>query len=215
LFESENNPMRFFLLVLLAIPVFTMAQVDTVVVRSDAQFVSKFSHRLNYARQNLKYHMEERGNVREVFVFFSTLEDLRSGEKMYAVRVDPRGNRNIFTDAPLESVEYIDADELPQVIGYLDKILNEIIPSDHNGARYTEFRFYTRGGVMLECYTGLNRWRFCINYKIGNMGLTNLQAYDKGAEYTYINNPSALRELRDIFAGIQKEIPKNAPHPRP
>lgn len=201
--------MRIFTLLLLVIPIWALGQVDTVVVRSDAQFVSKFSHRLNYARQNLKYHMEERGNVREVFVFFSTLEDLRTGEKMYAVRVDPRGNRNIFTDAPLESVEYIDADELPQVIDYLEKILKEIMPSNHNSARYTEFRFYTRGGIMLECYTGLNRWRFCINYKIGNMGMTNLQAYDKGAEYTYINNPSALQELRDILVGIQKEIPAN------
>jgi hypothetical protein len=41
------------------------------------------------------------------------------------------------------------------------------------------------------------------------MGMTNLQAYDKGAEYTYINNPSALQELRDILVGIQKEIPTN------
>ena len=202
--------MRTFLLLTICTLLFCtptlFAQVDTVVVQPDSSRISRFSRKLNYERRNLKYHMEERGNVREVFVFLSTLEELPSGRKTFAVRIDARGNRNIFTDAPLSATEYIDADELGGVIEFLDTAVNHIMNTDQNVHRYTEYRHYTRGGIMLELYTGLNRWRFCFNYKTGALGDTNVLTLDKLDNITYINRPEALRELLVLLQELQKEI---------
>jgi hypothetical protein len=168
---------------------------DTVVVRQDSTFESFFHRKLYDHRTNLKYHLEDRGNVRELRVFLAVLEELVSGKKMYAVRIDERGNRNLFTDAPVGNAEYIDEDELPTFIGYLRKVRNEVMNTDHASQQYTEYRFYTRAGIMLECYTGLTRWRCVIHYELNKMPVDS-----------YINNPERLRELIETLEFIEKEI---------
>lgn len=172
-----------------------IAQVDTVVVRADSMFESKMHRKLNNKRTNVKYHLDERGTIRDMIVYLATLEELNTGYKQYAVRVDNRLNRNLFTDAPVTNAEYIDEDELPLFISYLEKITREIMPSNHGDQRYTEYRFYTRAGIMLECYTGVNRWRCAINYELGTVPIN-----------TYINNPEALDALMQTFISIQQEI---------
>jgi hypothetical protein len=171
------------------------AQVDTVVVRVDSMFESKLHRKLYDNRTNVKYHLDERGNIRDIAVFLATLEELETGHKMYAVRVDQRLNRSLFTDAPMTNAEYIDEDELPKFIGYLKKIRNAIMQEDHLTQRYTEYRFYTRAGIMLECYTGVNRWRCLLHYEISKTPVD-----------TYISNPERLDEFIDVMEGIQKEI---------
>ncbi|MFY8004644.1 MAG: hypothetical protein ACOVNR_07360 [Chitinophagaceae bacterium] len=179
---------------------------DTVIIESDNRFISKFSKRLNIDRKNLKYKMEERGSIRDLRVFLSTLEDLETNEKMYAVRIDSRGNLGLFSDNPLNAAEYIDMDELDKVIGYLSTIYNQIKTSDFSGSVYEEYRFYTRGGIMFECYTGINRWRFCIHYKSGIFGINNLLAIDKADDYTYINRREGIKELMEVMIGIKNEL---------
>lgn len=171
------------------------AQIDTVVIRQDSMFESKFHRKLYNYRTNVKYHLDERGNVREMAVYLATLEELNTGHKMYAVRIDQRLNRNLFTDAPAANAEYIDEDELDLFIGYLQKVRNEIIRTDHQSQRYTEYRFYTRAGIMLECYTGVNRWRCVVHYEIAKLPVD-----------TYINNPERLEELLQTMIDINREI---------
>ncbi|XVJ65201.1 MAG: hypothetical protein HEQ40_03155 [Lacibacter sp.] len=173
----------------------TFAQVDTVVIRVDSMFESKFHRKLYDNRTNVKYHLDEWANVRELAVYMATLEELNTGHKMYAVRIDQRLNRNLFTDAPATNAEYIDEDELEKFIGYLQQVRNEIMKTDHSTQRYTEYRFYTRAGIMLECYTGVNRWRCVIHYEIGKMPMD-----------AYINNPERLQELLQALMEINKEI---------
>ena len=172
-----------------------LAQVDTVVIRVDSMFESKFHRKLYDNRTNVKYHLTEWNNIRDVVVYLATLEELESGHKLYAVRIDQRLNRNILTDAPLTNAEYIDEDELEKFMGYLQQVKNEIMKSDHSTQRYTEYRFYTRAGIMLECYTGVNRWRCVIHYEIGKVPVD-----------TYINNPERLDELLQTLTEIKKEI---------
>jgi hypothetical protein len=190
--------------------IFTCIQVtaqkrDTVIVESDNRFISNFSKRLNIERRNLNYKMEERGSIRDLRVYLSTLEDLENNKKMYAIRIDSRGNMGLFSDNPLNAAEYIDLDELDKVIGYLNTIYSQIKTSEFNGNVYEEYRFYTRGGIMFECYTGINRWRFCIHYKTGLFGINNLLAIDKGDNYTYINRREGIKELLDVFTAIKAE----------
>lgn len=173
----------------------TFAQVDTVVIRVDSMFESKFHRKLYDNRTNVKYHLDEWANVRELAVYMATLEELNTGNKMYAVRIDQRLNRNLFTDAPATNAEYIDEDELEKFIGYLQQVRNEIMKTDHGTQRYTEYRFYTRAGIMLECYTGVNRWRCFIHYEIGKIPMD-----------AYINNPERLQELLQALMEINKEI---------
>lgn len=173
----------------------TFAQVDTVVIRVDSMFESKFHRKLYDNRTNVKYHLDEWANVRELAVYMATLEELNTGHKIYAVRIDQRLNRNLFTDAPATNAEYIDEDELEKFIGYLQQVRNEIMKTDHSTQRYTEYRFYTRAGIMLECYTGVNRWRCVIHYEIGKMPMD-----------AYINNPERLQELLQALMEINKEI---------
>ena len=148
---------------------YTQAQIDTVVVRVDSMFESKLHRKLYDNRTNVKYHLDERGNVRDIFVFLATLEEIDTGHKLYGVRIDQRFNRAIFTDAPASNAEYIDEDELPKFIGYLKMIRDEVMKNDHTPQKYTEYRFYTRAGIMLECYTGVNRWRCVLHYEIAKM----------------------------------------------
>ncbi len=201
--------MKHFLLIAvwasLAVSAFAQKR-DTVIIESDNRFISKFSKRLNIDRKNLKYKMEERGSIRDLRVFLSTLEDLETNEKMYAVRIDSRGNLGLFSDNPLNAAEYIDMDELDKVIGYLSTIYNQIKTSDFSGSVYEEYRFYTRGGIMFECYTGINRWRFCIHYKSGIFGINNLLAIDKADDYTYINRREGIKELMEVMIGIKNEL---------
>jgi hypothetical protein len=169
-------------------------QIDTVVVRPDSTFESRI-HRLLYnQRTNVKYHLEQRGRIREVIVYFATLEVLATGEKLYGARIDRRGNRNLFTDAPSQNAEYIDEDELDKVIGYLKNIRNEIMPN-FDGRRYTEYRYYTRAGIMFECYTGMNRMRLQIHYEINKL-----------PEDSYLNNPNQVEELIESLEEISAEI---------
>lgn len=179
---------------------------DTVIIASDNSFISNFSKRLNIDRRNLKYTMEERGSIRDLRVYLSTIEDLETQQKMYGVRIDTWTNLGLFSDNPLNAAEYIDADEIDKVIGYLSMIYNQIKTSDFKGNVYQEYRFYTRGGIMLECYTGINRWRFCIHYKTGLFGINNLLAIDKADNYTYINRREGIKELMDVFIGIKNEL---------
>ncbi|HEX4957099.1 MAG TPA: hypothetical protein VFV46_02890 [Lacibacter sp.] len=184
-----------FTLTLSLFSLITLAQVDTVVIRVDSMFESKFHRKLYDNRTNVKYHLTEWNNIREIAVYLATLEELNTGHKLYAVRIDQRLNRNIFTDAPMNNAEYIDEDELEKFIGYLKQVKNEIMKTDQNTQRYTEYRFYTRAGIMLECYTGINRWRCVIHYEIGKVPVD-----------TYINNPERLEELIQTLSEIKKEI---------
>jgi hypothetical protein len=177
---------------------YTQAQIDTVVVRVDSMFESKLHRKLYDNRTNVKYHLEERGNVRDIFVFLATLEELDTGQKLYGVRIDQRFNRAIFTDAPASNAEYIDEDELPKFIGYLKMIRDEVMKNDHTPQKYTEYRFYTRAGIMLECYTGVNRWRCVLHYEIAKMPTD-----------TYISNPERLSELLAVMEQIHAEIAEN------
>lgn len=158
-------------------------------------FESKFHRKLYDNRTNVKYHLDEWAKVREMAVYLATLEELKTGKKLYAVRIDNRLNRNLFTDAPASNAEYIDEDELETFIGYLQQVKNEIMTTDQSTQRYTEYRFYTRAGIMLECYTGVNRWRCVIHYEIGKIPVD-----------TYINNPARLEELLEAMIEINKEI---------
>lgn len=188
--------MKFLFTILLSLfSLITFAQVDTVVIRVDSMFESKFHRKLYDNRTNVKYHLDEWANVRELAVYMATLEELNTGHKTYAVRIDQRLNRNLFTDAPATNAEYIDEDELEKFIGYLQQVRNEIMKTDHGAQRYTEYRFYTRAGIMLECYTGVNRWRCVIHYEIGKMPMD-----------AYINNPERLQELLQALIEINKEI---------
>lgn len=170
-------------------------QIDTVVVRVDSMFESKLHRKLYDNRTNVKYHLDERGNIRDIAVFLATLEELETGHKMYAVRVDQRLNRSLFTDAPMSNAEYIDEDEIPKFIAYLRKVKDNIMKGDHLSQQYTEYRFYTRAGIMLECYTGVNRWRCLLHYEISKMPVD-----------TYISNPERLVEFLEVMEGIEKEI---------
>ncbi|TAD83814.1 MAG: hypothetical protein EAY75_14305 [Bacteroidetes bacterium] len=171
------------------------AQVDTVVVQYDSTFTSLFSRRLNDKRTAIIYTMEDRGDVRDVNVYLSTLEEIVSGRKMYAVRIDARLNRNLFTDAPVANAEYIDEDELPLFIERLEFLLSKVMNTNPNNLRYTEYRFYTRSGIALECYTGLSRWRVALIYEI-----------DKRSIFTYINNEAQVRDLLEVLKATHKEI---------
>lgn len=184
-----------FTLLTFAISFTAMAQIDTVVIRVDSMFESKIHRKLFDNRTNVKYHLDEWAKVREMAVYMATLEEIKTGKKMYGVRIDQRLNRNLFTDAPASNAEYIDEDELEIFIGYLQKVKNEIMPTDQQSQRYTEYRFYTRAGIMLECYTGVNRWRCLLHYEIAKMPVD-----------TYINNPERLDELLQALIEINKEI---------
>jgi hypothetical protein len=184
-----------FTLLLTFFSIISFAQVDTVVIRVDSMFESKFHRKLYDNRTNVKYHLDEWANVREIAVYMASLEELNTGKKIYAVRIDQRFNRNLFTDAPAANAEYIDEDELDKFIGYLQQIRNEIMKTDHSNQRYTEYRFYTRAGIMLECYTGVNRWRCVIHYEIAKLPVD-----------TYINNHERLEELLQALIEINKEI---------
>lgn len=175
------------------------SQIDTVVIRVDSMFESKFHRKLYDNRTNVKYHLEDWANVREMAVYMATLEEINTGKKIFAVRIDQRLNRNLFTDAPVTNAEYIDGDELDTFIGYLQKVKNEIIRTDQQSQRYTEYRFYSRAGIMLECYTGINRWRCVLHYEIAKMPVD-----------TYINNPERLDELLQALIEINKEIKKRS-----
>jgi hypothetical protein len=170
------------------------ARIDTVVLRPDSTFESHI-HRLLYnQRSNVKYHLEQKGRIREVIVYFAEVEELATGKKLYGARIDRRGNRNIFTDAPSQNAEYIDEDELDTVISYLKKIRYEYMPG-FDGRRYTEYRYYTRAGIMLECYTGINRMRLLIHYEINKL-----------PEDSYLNNPNQVEELIEALEEISTEI---------
>jgi hypothetical protein len=172
----------------------SFAQTDTVVVQYDSTFMSIFGRRLNDKRTNLKYHMEEFGSIRNVAVYLSTLEESESKRKIYGVRIDARLNRNLFTDAPLSKAEYIDEDEIDSFIKKLE-FVQDITKTDINTARYTEYRFYTRSGIALECYTGTSRWRVLLLYEIDKMEIS-----------VYLNNDNRLTDLIDVLKNIQKEI---------
>jgi hypothetical protein len=172
----------------------SFAQIDTVVVQYDSTFMSIFGRRMNDKRTAIKYHMEEFGSIRNVAVYLSTLEELESKRKIYGVRIDARLNRNLFTDAPLSKAEYIDEDEIDTFIKKLE-FVQDITKTDINTARYTEYRFYTRSGIALECYTGSNRWRVLLLYEINKMEIS-----------VYLNNDNRLTDLIDVLKNIQKEI---------
>ncbi len=187
--------MRSLLLVLLvALSFESFAQIDTVVVQYDSTFMSIFARRLNDKRTALKYHMEEFGNIRNVAVYLSILEEIESRRKIYGIRIDTRANRNLFTDAPLIKAEYIDEDEIATFIERLE-FIQQVTKTDVNAVRYTEYRFYTRSGIALECYTGSNRWRVLLLYELNKVEVT-----------TYLNNDNRLTDLIDVLKQIQKEI---------
>lgn len=170
---------------------------DTVVVQYDSTFTSLFARRLYDKRTPVKYTMREFGTVRGVAVFLSVLEEINTGFKRFGVRIDARLNRNLFTDAPMTRAEYIDEDELDYFIDRL-QFIHEITSTDVNEARYTEYKFYTRSGITLECYTGSNRWRVLLLYEINKQEVA-----------TYLNNDNRLTDLLDILRQIKAEIAKS------
>lgn len=187
---------RFLLFVLLSLSIETIAQVDTVVVQYDSTFMSYFARRLKDKRTSVKYRMEEFGNIRNVAVYLSSLEEMESGRKMFGIRIDQRGNRNLFTDAPVTHAEYIDEDEIATFIERLE-FIQQVTHTDVNEARYTEYRFYTRSGIAVECYTGTNRWRVLLLYEINKNEIT-----------TYLNNDNRLADLIEVLKNVQIEILK-------
>ncbi len=187
--------MRYFLLlVVLALAIQGFSQVDTVVVQYDSTFTSIFARRLKDKRTAVKYRMEEFGNIRNIAIYLSSLEEIISGRKLYGVRIDARINRNLFTDAPVTHAEYIDEDELDTFIQRLE-FIHDITNTDIESARYTEYRFYTRSGIALECYTGISRWRVLLLYE-----------FDKIQMSTYLNNENRLTELIDVLKNVKREI---------
>lgn len=187
--------MRFFLLlVVLALSIQGFSQVDTVVVQYDSTFTSIFARRLKDKRTAVKYRMEEFGNIRNIAIYLSSLEEIISGRKIYGVRIDARINRNLFTDAPVTHAEYIDEDELDTFIQRLE-FIQDITNTDIESARYTEYRFYTRSGIALECYTGISRWRVLLLYEFDKLQMT-----------TYLNNENRLTELIDVLKNVKREI---------
>lgn len=196
MFSLENDCMKLtFTLACILFSIPLLAQVDTVVLRQDSTFQSKFHRKLHDRQSNVRFHLDERGNIRDIVVYLATLEELNSPYRIYAVRIDQRLNRNLFTEAPAADAEYIDEDELSRFIGYLQEVRNEVMKTDYNQQRYTEYRYYTRAGIMLECYTGASRWRCVLHYEIGQT------PFD-----TYINNPTRLDELLAVLQNIQREI---------
>lgn len=169
--------------------------IDTVVIRADSTFESLIHRKLYNYRNHVKYHIEERGRIRELIIYLASVEDLVTGHKLYGIRIDQRGSRNLFTDAPMTNVEYIDEDEIDSVVAHLKMVRDEIKKKDPNTERYTEFRFFTRSGFMIECYTGATRWRCLIHYEIGKM------VYD-----VYLNNNNRLEEFIETLEEISKEI---------
>lgn len=167
---------------------------DTVIIQYDSTFTSLFARRLYDKRTPVKYTMQEFGNIRGISVFLSKLEELETGQVRYGVRIDARLNRNLFTDAPATKAEYIDEDELDYFIDKLN-FIHEITQTDVSGARYTEYRFYTRSGIALECYTGVNRWRALLLYEINKVEVS-----------TYLNNENRLTELIDVLNQIKAQI---------
>ena len=169
--------------------------IDTVVLRADSTFESLIHRKLYNYRNHVEYHIEERGRIRELIVYLASVKDLVTGHKLYGIRIDQRGSRNIFTDAPMTNVEYIDEDEIDSVVAHLNMVREEIKLRDPDSERYTEFRFFTRSGFMIECYTGANRWRCLIHYEVGKI------VYD-----VYLNNNNRLDEFIETIEEISKEI---------
>jgi hypothetical protein len=169
--------------------------IDTVVIRVDSTFESLIHRKLYNYRNHVKYHIEERGRIRELIVYLASVEDLVTGHKLYGIRIDQRGSRNIFTDAPMTNAEYIDEDEIDSVITHLKYVKDEIKKRDPDQERYTEYRFFTRSGFMIECYTGSNRWRCLIHYEVG-----------KTVNDVYLNNNNRLEEFIETLEEISKEI---------
>ncbi len=169
--------------------------IDTVVLRADSTFESLLHRKLYNYRNHVKYHIEERGRIRELIVYLASVQDLVTGHKLYGIRIDQRGSRNLFTDAPMTNVEYIDEDEIDSVVAHLKMVRDTIKIKEPDSERYTEFRFFTRSGFMIECYTGANRWRCLIHYEIG-----------KVANDVYLNNNNRLDEFIETIEEISKEI---------
>lgn len=169
--------------------------IDTVVLRADSTFESLLHRKLYNYRNHVKYHIEERGRIRELIVYLASVQDLVTGHKLYGIRIDQRGSRNLFTDAPMTNVEYIDEDEIDSVVAHLKMVREAIKIKEPDSERYTEFRFFTRSGFMIECYTGANRWRCLIHYEIG-----------KVANDVYLNNNNRLDEFIETIEEISKEI---------
>lgn len=170
-------------------------KIDTVVVRVDSTFESLLHRKLYNYRNHVKYHIEERGRIRELVVYLASVEDLVTGHVLYGIRIDQRGNRNIFTDAPMINAEYIDEDEIDSVVAHLKYVRDVIKKTDQDAARYTEYRFFTRSGFMIECYTGNNRWRCLIHYEVG-----------KAVNDVYLNNNNRLEEFIETLEEISTEI---------
>lgn len=185
------------ILFLLLLQYDTVAQKrDTVIIQYDSTFTSFFARRLYDKRTPVKYNMRDYGNIRGVSVFLSRLEELETGVVRYGVRIDSRLNRNLFTDAPMTRAEYIDEDEIDYFIEKLN-FIHELTQTDVNAARYTEYRFYTRSGIALECYTGASRWRVLLLYEINKSEIT-----------IYLNNDNRVVDLIQILEQIKQDINK-------
>lgn len=164
-------------------------------LRADSTFESLIHRKLYNYRNHVKYHIEERGRIRELIVYLASVQDLVTGHKLYGIRIDQRGSRNLFTDAPMTNVEYIDEDEIDSVVAHLKMVREEIKLKEPDSERYTEYRFFTRSGFMIECYTGANRWRCLIHYEVG-----------KVVNDVYLNNNNRLDEFIETIEEISKEI---------
>lgn len=171
------------------------SSIDTVVIRVDSTFESLIHRKLNNYRNQVKYQIFERGRIRELIIYLASVEDLVTGHKLYGIRIDQRGSRNIFTDAPMTNAEYIDEDEIEGVLNHLKFIRDEVKNKDVDSARYTEYRYFTRAGFMIETYTGNNRWRTLLHYEI-----------NKFQADVYLNNGNRLEELIETLEEISKEI---------
>lgn len=171
------------------------SHIDTVVLRVDSTFESYIHRKLYNYKNHVKYQIFERGRIRELIIYLAKVEDLVTGHKLYGIRIDQRGSRNIFTEAPMTNTEYIDEDEIEGLVNHLKFIRDEIKTKDVDAERYTEYRYFTRAGFMIETYTGNNRWRTLLHYEI-----------NKFPTDVYLNNGNRLEELIETLEDIAKEI---------
>lgn len=182
-------------LLLFLLPLTALAQVDTVVVRPDSSFQSLFQRKLTDRRTNIRFDLLNRGQVRDVVFHLARIREIESGKMLYALRIDQAQTISISSDMPLSEGSYLDEDELPLFIHYLDTLKNHIMPSARPMDMYSELRYHTRSGLLLECFTAANRWRSILYYRVGDSSVS-----------TQFNQVERLDEILTIVRNVQREI---------
>ncbi len=190
---------------LAAISLHTAAQTTPPSLLADTSRMSRFAKALQFDRYNLVLHAQAFGNVRNIAVWMGSITRQLDSQKIYAAYFNFERNDIFGGDIPVSMSEFIDADELPAFIGYLKKIKNEILLQNLDQLYFTEYRFYTRGGILLECYTGNNQWRTCLR-EIATTGDARPFSITRPDMSACLNSKTQLQELIEILENIHAEI---------